>query len=283
MALAERMMAARFSASLVDHRTWVIAGDGCLQEGISHEAIDLAGHLRLGRLTVLWDDNSISIDGGTELSTSTNQLSRFRAAGWHVQSVDGHDAEAISDAITKAMANARPSIIACYTTIGYGAPTLAGTSKTMGRHLVMKKLPARVKLLAGLIPHLLSRMRFVRTGKKRQNEVLAPIRNGRIDIASHARQDVLMRLLTKPPQKLWRELKTLRQQFKTDQPKMATRQSSQKTLDVINSATSLTVGGSADLTGSNLTKPLIQILFLPDSSRDGTFIMVFVNMAWQQP
>ena len=171
MALAERMMAARFSASLVDHRIWVIAGDGCLQEGISHEAIDLAGHLRLGRLTVLWDDNSISIDGGTELSTSTNQLSRFRAAGWHMQSVDGHDAEAIAEAITKAMANARPSIIACKTTIGYGAPTL--WSKPWGA-TVMKKLLRR-EALAGLIPHLLSRMRFVRTGKKRQNEVLAPI------------------------------------------------------------------------------------------------------------
>ncbi len=175
----------------------MIAGDGCLQEGISHEAIDLAGHLRLGRLTVLWDDNSISIDGGTELSTSTNQLSRFRAAGWHVQSVDGHDAEAIDKAITKAMVNARPSIIACKTTIGYGAPTLAGTSKTHGAPLGDEEIAGAREALGWAHPHLLSRMRFVRTGKKRQNEVSMPIRNGRIDIASHARQNVLMRLLTK--------------------------------------------------------------------------------------
>ena len=132
MALAERMMAGRFGANLVDHRTWVIAGDGCLQEGISHEAIDLAGHLKLGKLTVFWDDNAISIDGGTDLSTSTNQLARFRAAGWHVQEIDGHDHAAISDAITAAMASRKPSLIACKTTIGFGAPNLAGTAKTMG-------------------------------------------------------------------------------------------------------------------------------------------------------
>ena len=134
-ALAERMMAAKFGANLVDHRTWVIAGDGCLQEGISHEAIDLAGHLKLGRLNVLWDDNSISIDGATGLSTSMNQIQRFRAAGWHVQSVDGHDHDAIREALAAAAANRKPSLVACKTTIGFGAPTLAGTAKTHGAPL----------------------------------------------------------------------------------------------------------------------------------------------------
>lgn len=255
MALAERMMAARFGAALVDHRTWVIVGDGCLQEGISHEAIDLAGHLRLGRLTVFWDDNSISIDGGTDLSTSTNQLSRFRAAGWHVQAVDGHDPQAIADATEKAIANSRPSIIACKTTIGYGAPTLAGTSKTHGAPLGDVEIAgAREALNWTHAPFVIpddvradwnmAAERSLDAYQEWQDRYAKSRKARRFDEAVEKSH----------PQKLWRELKILRQQFKTDQPNMATRQSSQKTLEVINAATSLTVGGSADLTGSNLTK-----------------------------
>ncbi|MEE9380641.1 MAG: thiamine pyrophosphate-dependent enzyme, partial [Hyphomonadaceae bacterium] len=113
MALAERMMNARYGDDLVDHFTYVMAGDGCLMEGISHEAIDFAGNMKLGKLILMWDDNSITIDGGTELSTSTDQIKRFEAAGWHVQSVDGHDADAIDAAITSAKSNTgKPSFIA---------------------------------------------------------------------------------------------------------------------------------------------------------------------------
>ena len=255
MALAERMMAARFGAALVDHRTWVIVGDGCLQEGISHEAIDLAGHLRLGRLTVFWDDNSISIDGGTDLSTSTNQLSRFRAAGWHVQAVDGHDPQAIAEATEKAIANSRPSIIACKTTIGYGAPTLAGTSKTHGAPLGDAEIAGAREALSWPHPPFvipddvragwnMAAERSLDAYQEWQDRYAKSRKARRFDEAVEKSH----------PQKLWRELKILRQQFKTDQPNMATRQSSQKTLEVINAATSLTVGGSADLTGSNLTK-----------------------------
>src|SRR5690606_18879017 len=135
MALAERMLAARFGPDLVDHYTYVIAGDGCLQEGISHEAIDLAGHLRLNRLIVLWDDNRISIDGPTALSTSMDQPARFAAAGWAVQQVDGHDMEAVAVAIERARASHRPSLIACRTRIGRGAPNLEGSEKTHGAPL----------------------------------------------------------------------------------------------------------------------------------------------------
>ncbi|HCP17873.1 MAG TPA: transketolase [Alphaproteobacteria bacterium] len=255
MALAERLMSARFGVSLVDHRTWVIAGDGCLQEGISHEAIDLAGHLRLGRLTVFWDDNSISIDGGTELSTSTNQLARFRAAGWHVQAVDGHDPDAIAKATEKALANSRPSLIACKTTIGFGAPTLAGSSKTHGAPLGDEEIAGARKALGW--PHA----PFVVPDDVRADWKQAAERS--LDVyqewQSRYAQSRKARRFNEAiegihPQKLWRELKQLRQQFKTSQPKMATRQSSQKTLEVINEATGLTIGGSADLTGSNLTK-----------------------------
>ena len=255
MALAERLMSARFGVSLVDHRTWVIAGDGCLQEGISHEAIDLAGHLRLGRLTVFWDDNSISIDGGTELSTSTNQLARFRAAGWHVQAVDGHDPDAIAKATERALANSRPSLIACKTTIGFGAPTLAGSSKTHGAPLGDEEIAGARKALGW--PHA----PFVVPDDVRADWKQAAERS--LDVyqewQSRYAQSRKARRFNEAiegihPQKLWRELKQLRQQFKTSQPKMATRQSSQKTLEVINEATGLTIGGSADLTGSNLTK-----------------------------
>ncbi len=255
MALAERMMAARFGAPLVDHRTWVIAGDGCLQEGISHEAIDLAGHLRLDRLTVLWDDNSISIDGGTELSTSTNQLSRFRAAGWHVQTVDGHDPEAIDKAISVAVKVPRPSLIACKTTIGYGSPNLAGTAKTHGAPLGADEVAATRAALGWthdpfVIPEHIAKA-WNTAGQRSLNAYADwQSRHG----ASRKMKQFDAALGGVHPQRLWRDLKTLRQQFKAEQPKLATRQSSQQTLEVINGATALTIGGSADLTGSNLTR-----------------------------
>ena len=135
MALAERMLAARFGRSLVDHRTWVIAGDGCLMEGISHEAIGLAGHLRLEKLTVIWDDNSISIDGATSLSTSEDQLRRFAAAGWAVKQVDGHDPAQVAAALSMAVRSKKPTLIACKTIIGFGAPRKAGTAAAHGSPL----------------------------------------------------------------------------------------------------------------------------------------------------
>ena len=135
MALAERMLAARFGKSLVDHRTWVIAGDGCMQEGISHEAASLAGHLQLDRLTVLYDDNHISIDGDTSLSFSDDTLKRFQAYGWAVRRVDGHDPEAVAAALAWATRTARPTLIACRTIIGFSAPTKAGTAGSHGSPL----------------------------------------------------------------------------------------------------------------------------------------------------
>ncbi|HRE36136.1 MAG TPA: 1-deoxy-D-xylulose-5-phosphate synthase N-terminal domain-containing protein, partial [Sphingopyxis terrae] len=122
MAIAERHLNAIYGDDLVDHRTWVIAGDGCLMEGINHEAIGLAGHLGLGRLIVLWDDNKITIDGSTDLSTSEDVKARYAATGWHVDSCDGHNAADIRRAIDAALADDRPSLIACKTLIGFGAP-----------------------------------------------------------------------------------------------------------------------------------------------------------------
>ena len=254
-ALAERMMAAKFGANLVDHRTWVIAGDGCLQEGISHEAIDLAGHLKLGRLNVLWDDNSISIDGATGLSTSMNQIQRFRAAGWHVQSVDGHDHDAIREALAAAAANRKPSLVACKTTIGFGAPTLAGTAKTHGAPLGDEEIAGMRKALGWTaepftIPQDIQDA-WAETGKRSlaayddwQDRLENSPKKKRFDAAISGEM----------PVKLTRAMKAYKQSLKENAPKLATRQSSQKALEVINVATDLTVGGSADLTGSNLTK-----------------------------
>ncbi len=135
MAIAERMRNARHGDGLVDHRTYVIAGDGCLMEGLSQEAIALAGHLRLSRLVVLWDDNRITIDGATSVATSEDQLKRFEAAGWAARRVDGHDPEAVAAALAAAQTSDRPSLIACRTIIGYGAPTKAGTEQAHGAPL----------------------------------------------------------------------------------------------------------------------------------------------------
>ncbi|MBT7485295.1 MAG: transketolase, partial [Rhodospirillales bacterium] len=132
MALAERMANARFGDDLVDHHTYVVAGDGCLMEGISHEAISLAGQLKLSKLIVLFDDNSICIDGPTDMTVADDQQARFKASGWDVQAVDGHDADAVATAIAAAKATGTPSMIACKTVIGYGAPNKEGTSGTHG-------------------------------------------------------------------------------------------------------------------------------------------------------
>ncbi len=135
MALSERLLAARFGEQLLDHKTWVVAGDGCLHEGISHEAIDLARHLGHSKLTFFWDNNGISIDGDIGLASSIDLMARFTAEGWYVTTTDGHDADAIRHAITQALASDQPALIACRTTIGFGAPNLVGTAKTHGAAL----------------------------------------------------------------------------------------------------------------------------------------------------
>ncbi len=140
MAIAERMLNAEYGDDLVDHRTYVIASDGDLMEGISHEAISLAGHLKLSRLIVLFDDNGISIDGPLSLSESGDQVKRFEAAGWRAVRVDGHDPQAIARALSRAQKSDRPTMIACKTTIGYGAPKKAGTSKAHGEPLGAEEL-----------------------------------------------------------------------------------------------------------------------------------------------
>lgn len=258
MALAERMLAARFGADLVDHYTYVIVGDGCLMEGISHEAISLAGHLRLSRLIVLFDDNHVSIDGATELAVSDDVCRRFAACGWDTERVDGHDPEAIAAALTRAKASAKPSLIACRTVIGYGAPTKAGTAAVHGAPLGPEEIAgARAKLgwpyppfeiperilaawreagARGRPLHEAWRKRLAAQPERTRAEFERALA-GRLPEGWKAKFDAYKRRLVEEPKAL------------------ATRIASEHTLAVLTEAIPDLVGGSADLTGSNGTRP----------------------------
>lgn len=254
MALAERMLAARYGADLVDHYTYVIAGDGCLQEGISHEAIDLAGHLRLERLIVLWDDNAISIDGPTSLSTSTDQLARFAAAGWDVAAVDGHDPEALAGALTEARCSDKPSLIACRTVIGKGAPNLGGSEKSHGAPLGEAEIAATRENIGWPHPPFVVPPAILSAWR----EIAAHGRAARLDwekrlAASPRRQDFETAIAGQLPDAVFDALAAFRKAHVEAATKVATRKASEMALGVINGATDLTVGGSADLTHSNLT------------------------------
>ena len=256
MALAERMHNARFGDDLVDHYTYVVAGDGCLMEGISHEAIDLAGHLGLGRLIVFWDDNRITIDGSTDLSTSTNQQARFEAAGWHVQSIDGHDKEAVASAIEAARSEAsRPSMIACRTVIGKGAPNKAGSHKVHGAPLGDEEVAATRTALGWSLPPF-EVPADVREAWERVAARGASARAawaGRKD-ASPRRAQFETSLAPVDAAAFGKAITAYKARLSTDKPKVATRKASEMALEVVNATLPNSVGGSADLTGSNNTK-----------------------------
>ena len=254
MALAERMQNARFGDDLVNHWTYVIAGDGCLMEGISHEAIDLAGHLGLGRMVVLWDDNQITIDGSTAISTSTDQIARFAAAGWHAIRVDGHDPEAVSAAIIASQSDPRPSLIACRTIIGFGAPNKQGTSATHGAPLGDTEIAAARKVLGWPYPA------FEVPDSVYADWHAAAARGA----AARAAWDKRLNASAKAAEftaaldgsdraALADAMAAYKTRLLSDAPKVATRKASQMALEVVNGAIASMTGGSADLTGSNLT------------------------------
>ncbi|WP_353217959.1 transketolase [Sandarakinorhabdus sp.] len=260
MAMAERHLNARFGDALVGHRTWVIAGDGCLMEGISQEAISLAGHLKLGQLNVIWDDNRISIDGPVSLSSSEDMAGRFVSAGWHVVSCDGHDVASIDAALTAAAADPRPSLIAAHTTIGKGAPTKAGTSGVHGSALGAKEIegakaalgwdygpfeiPADIKAWWEALgtPGAAARAAWEArlAADPRAAEFTASMAG---DLASAGVLDDYLAALSANP------------------PKVASRKASEMALDVLVPALPDLLGGSADLTGSNNTRAKGQAVF----------------------
>jgi len=256
MALAERLLAARFG-ELVDHYTYVIAGDGCLMEGISQESISLAGHLKLDKLIVLFDDNKISIDGPTSLTITEDTLKRFEASGWHTQAIDGHNHSEISKALASAKKSDRPSLIACRTTIAYGAPTKAGTSASHGSPLGKSEIEGARKKLAWAhaefeVPDaILSTWREV--GKRGSKTYQAWMQS--FEDADHAKRNEFERMLNKQLPAAWMEhLEAYKIKLAETKPNEATRKSSENTLEILVPGIPEMIGGSADLTGSNNTK-----------------------------
>ena len=253
MAIAERHLNAEFGDDLVDHRTWVIAGDGCLMEGVNHEAIGLAGHLKLGRMIVLWDDNHITIDGSTDLSTSEDVRARYTATGWHVVSCNGHDADDIQRAIDEAIADPRPSLVACKTVIGKGAPNKQGTSATHGAALGEAEVAAARETLGWTSPpfeipaDILTDWRATgERGKAARAEWEA-----RLSKNDRGEEFAARMAGTLPGLHDWADYKA---QVASEKPKMATRKSSEAALGVLTQDVPALIGGSADLTGSNNTK-----------------------------
>ena len=253
MAMAERHLNATFGDDLVDHRTWVIAGDGCLMEGINHEAIGLAGHLKLGRMIVLWDDNKITIDGKTDLSTSEDIKARYEATGWHVAECDGHEPDAIRAAIDEALADPRPSLIACRTIIGKGAPTKQGTSATHGSPLGEDEVAAARDMLDW--PHkpfeIPADIAKAWAATAERGKAAHSDWQKRLD-ASDEKGEFTRRMAGDLPSgdKAARTF----QQWLSEPKKIASRQASQDALEVLTGLIPEMVGGSADLTGSNNTK-----------------------------
>jgi transketolase len=258
MAIAERHLAAEFGAEIVDHHTYALVSDGDLMEGISQEAIALAGHLKLNKLVVMFDDNGISIDGPVALADSVDQVRRFEAAGWMAGRIDGHDADAIATAIEKAKSADRPSLIACRTTIGFGAPTKAGTEKAHGSALGPSEIAgARVKLgwtsPAFEVPSDI--LALWRTAGTRSQATRAAWleRVAALDQDKRAEFDRRMRG-DLPLNKFDAAIATLKQGLAAEPKKVATRVASELALNALLPVIPEMVGGSADLTGSNNTK-----------------------------
>lgn len=255
MALAEQLLEARFGADLFDYYTYVIASDGDLMEGISHEAASLAGHLKLKKLIVFFDDNHISIDGPTSLTVSDNQPARFEALGWHCQAIDGHDEAAIIKAIQAAQKSDKPSLIACRTNIAFGAPKKAGTSAAHGAPLGVDEVAATRAALGWnhapfVVPEtILNAWRGIAEQGQTKAKTWAEVFNN----SSHKNE--ITRWQNHQLPNLWLDsLHELIRQLVEEKPKQATRQLSQRVLDLLTSMMPELVGGSADLTGSNNTK-----------------------------
>ena len=273
MALAERQMNARYGDDIVDHHTYVIAGDGCLMEGISQEAIALAGHLKLNKLIVMWDDNNITIDGSVELSDSTNQKKRFEACGWKFIAVDGHNPRQVANALRRAQKSDVPTLIACKTTIGKGAPTKAGTSKVHGAPLGDDEISGTRKALGWEhgpfeVPDDVYKMwkRPGRKGRAAQKQWQA-----RLD-ASKKSND-FKRAVKGELNHGWKEaMQAYKDDLVANPPKLATRASSKNALIVLTEHVTDMISGSADLEGSNKTKTPATSTEIQANNYDGRYV-----------
>ena len=257
MALAEKMQATRYGDDISNHHTYTIAGDGCLMEGISQEAISMAGHLKLSKLIVMWDDNEICIDGNTNLTLIDDQCARFEASGWDTQEIDGHDPAAIEAAIEKARKSDKPSMIACKTTIGYGAPTKAGTHDTHGAPLGDEEIKGMREGLGWhsapfeVPENVLGAWRAAMARNSTEREAW----QGRLDALDATTKAEFIRTDAGDLPAGWEaKLNDFKKKMAEEAPKLATRQASGKVLEVLTEAIPEMIGGSADLTGSVNTK-----------------------------
>jgi transketolase len=289
MAIAERIVNARYGDDMVDHHVYVLAGDGCLMEGISHEAISLAGHLGLGKLIVLFDDNAISIDGSTDLTVSDDQIKRFEACGWETRRVDGHDPDAVAAAIESARDSGRPSLIACRTVIGYGSPNKEGTAATHGAPLGEDEVAAARERLNWPygpfeIPEpILESWR--EAGRRGASAAAAwDDRLAARDGETRARFEREQR--GELPASALAGLAALKKSVIEEKSSLATRISSQRVLEIVTESIPQLIGGSADLTGSNNTKAKAQTPIGRDdfagSSRAATSITACASMPWRR-
>ncbi|MCK1358015.1 transketolase [Bradyrhizobium sp. 199] len=258
MALAEKMLAAEFGKKIVDHHTYVLASDGDLMEGVSQEAIAMAGHWKLNKLVVLYDDNGISIDGPTSMSDSVDQVKRFKSAGWAAEKIDGHDQAAISAAITRAQKSSKPTLIACRTTIGFGAPHKAGTNKVHGEALGADELKAAKENLGiSLEPFSVPEdvLKAWRAAGSRGASVRQEWETRLGELGSRKRAEFERRLRHERPAALAKAFKAYKKELLEKPMTAATRKSSEAVIEVIAGAMPMEfLAGSADLTGSNNNK-----------------------------
>ena len=252
MAIAERHLNAVYGDALVDHRTFVIAGDGCLMEGINHEAAGLAGHLRLGRLIVLWDDNKITIDGSTELSRTEDVVARYQAMGWHTTECDGLDSGKVARALDEALADPRPSLIRCKTIIGYGAPVKQGTAATHGAALGADEVAAARKELGWDTPAFEIPDDVAAAWRAAGSRGAADRAEWNRRLQGSGQAEAFVARMAGKCDDAW--LKPYLDKLLAEQKPVATRKASEMALEAINRAIASTIGGSADLTGSNNTK-----------------------------
>jgi transketolase len=258
MALAEKMLAAEFGKKIVDHHTYVLASDGDLMEGVSQEAIAMAGHWKLGKLIVLYDDNGISIDGPTSISDSVDQVKRFKSAGWAAEKIDGHDQAAIAAAITRAQKSNKPTLIACRTTIGFGAPHKQGTSKVHGEALGADELKAAKENLGiSLEPFAVADdvLKAWRAAGSRGAAARQEWEARLGELGSRKRAEFERRLRHERPASLAKAVRAYKKELLEKPMTAATRKSSEAVIEVIAGAMPMEfLAGSADLTGSNNNK-----------------------------
>ena len=252
MALAEKIIAARYGSDVCDHYTYVIMGDGCLMEGISEEAIALAGHWRLNKLIALWDNNNVTIDGFVDIASSTDQIARFKANGWNVIAVDGHDFAAVDKALQKAKKSDRPTMIACKTTIGYGAPNKCNSPKCHGSPLGAEELAAMRKNLGWTAEPFEVPEDILRSWREAGKRCAGQDKEweARAKVKGKEFLDVLAGRLPKGWDK---ELNALKQQAVKEQISVASRKASQMCLEAVMPHIPQLIGGSADLSGPNMT------------------------------